>query len=38
MAEVMIEGFFVIACLNECNNAINSQLGILIYDDGTFYS
>ena len=37
MAEVMIEGFFVIACLNELSNALNSQSGILIYDDGTFY-
>ena len=37
MAEVMIEGFFVIACLNEYSSAMGSQLGILIYDDGTFY-
>ena len=38
MAEIMNEGFFVIACLSETGTAINSQFGILLYDDGTFYS
>ena len=34
----MDEGLFIVACLSELGNLIDSQFGILLYDDGTFYS